>query len=163
MGNGGIIPKMEMLIEFDSIIPQDELIEPKRWRNLGFTISRNTDQEYALNNGSNDFILTFLDDKTIFIGRNKSNLEHKANNRIFYLTGDARYLTAIEGGGLVAIGINLYPPFKVSKDFLESLKASDIEVYSKGNNTIIKGEVSFKEGRSVTVETLRLLLKVNEF
>lgn len=163
MGNGGIVPKMDLLLEFDSTISKAEFLEPKYWRKLGFTISRNTDNEYDLNNGSNDFLLTFLDDKTIFVGPNKDNLSHKSNNRIFYMTGDARYLTRIEGGGLVAMGINLYPPFKTGKDFLESLKKTDLEITSKGKNTVIKGEISFKEGRSVTVETLRLLLRVNEF
>lgn len=163
MGNGGIIPKMDLLLEFDSTISKTEFLEPQHWRKLGFTISRNTDNEYDLNNGSNDFLLTFLDDKTIFIGPNKDNLVNKSNDRIFYMTGDARYLTKIEGGGLVAMGINLYPPFKTGKDFLESLKKTDIEITSKGKNTVIKGEILFKEGRSVTVETLRLMLRVNEF
>jgi hypothetical protein len=163
MGNGGFIPKMDLLLEFDSTISKTEFLEPQHWRKLGFTISRNTDNEYDLNNGSNDFLLTFLDDRTIFIGPNKENLVNKSNDRIFYMTGDARYLTKIDGGGLVAMGINLYPPFKTGKDFLESLKKTDIEITSNGKNTVIKGEISFKEGRSVMVETLRLMLRVNEF
>lgn len=163
MGNGGIVPKIDLLLEFDSTISKIEFLEPQHWRKLGFTISRNTENEYDLNNGSSDFLLTFLDDRTIFIGPNKDNLIHKSNARIFYMTGDARYLTKIEGGGLVTMGINLYPPFKTGKDFLESLKKTDIEITSNGKNSIIKGEISFKEGRSVTVETLRLLLRVNDF
>ena len=162
MGNGGIIPKMELLLEFDSIVHQSELLAPKKWRKLGFTISKNTDYEYALSNGSTQYILLFLDSKTVFIGQNKNNLQEKQNEFIFRMTGDARYLTKIEGGGLVAMGLNLYPPFKVSKDFLESLTKTDVAIYSKGKNTLIQGEVSFKEGKSVTVETIRLILKVND-
>lgn len=163
MGNGGIIPKIDLLIEFDSILSKSAFIQPQSWRNLGFTISQISDQDFNLSNGSNQFILSFLDDQTIFIGSDKASLQNKPNDRLFYLTGDARYLTAIEGGGLVAMSLNLYPPFKTGKDFLESLKKSDLEIVSKGNKISINGEIIFKDNRSVTVEILRLLLRINEF
>ena len=163
MGNGGIIPKMDLLLEFDSIVSKESLVQPQSWRKLGLTISQNSDQEYTLNNGSTQFVLTILNDQTIFIGSDKASLQSKPNDRLFYMTGDARYLTAIEGGGLVAMSLNLYPPFKTGKDFLESLKKSDLEIVSKGNSTLIRGEILFKGNRSVTVETLRLILRINEF
>ncbi len=163
MGNGGIIPKMDLLLGFDSIVPKNNLLDPKLWRKFGFTISKNTAQEYALNNGKSEFKLIFLDEYTFFIGSSTASLEHQVSNRLFYLTGDASYLTKIEGGGLVAMSLNLYPPFKTSKDFLESLKTSDLEIYTKGRNSFIRGDITFREGKSVTVEILRLLLKTNEF
>lgn len=162
MGNGGIIPKVELLLEFDTVVPKNKLIEPKSWRKLGFTLSEKSAQEYVLSNGSTEFLLIILDAKTIFIGPNKTNLSQQQNNRLFHLTGDARYLTKIEGGGLIAMSLNLYPPFRISKDFVESLKTSDVEIYTKNGKSIVRGEISFREKKSVTVETMRLFLKLNE-
>lgn len=163
MGNGGIIPKMELLIEFDSVIHKETFVAPQSWRKLGFTISRSSDEIYQLTNGSSKFILQFLDAKTVFIGPNLDHLSKEKSNRTFYVTGDARYLTKIDGGGLVTMGLNLYPPFRTGKDFLETLKTTDIEIYEKEGNTFIQGEITFREGKSVTVEFMRLLLKINEF
>lgn len=64
----------------------------------------------------------------------------------------------IDGQGFVAGFIKMMPPVKLSKQFLEDVSYFDIRAEQVGDSLEIKGEISIKEGKLMTVEMAKYVM-----
>jgi hypothetical protein len=107
------------------------------------------------------YTLRILDDFTLFFGSNTANLLQEKNSDLFLLEGDLTNLTEINGGGLMAVGLNFYPPYKASKTLFQSLSVAEIKFKSVNGKNKLSGKFEFKNEKTVVTEMLRFLLTLN--
>ncbi len=157
----GAAPMADLLLEFESDIDLNQLYaNEESWRQLGILPADFATS--ALKYGNISYTMKIVNKRTVFIGQNPSNLQHVKNENLFLLKGDLTKLTSIEGGGLIGMGINLYPPYRAGKDFFESVALANIQVSPQKGKYILNGKIRFKENQYPISETLKLFLTISE-
>lgn len=159
-GNGGVIPQMDLLLEFATSIDILQLVNPEKWRKLGCAIDAQGNNLFLLSIGESTFQMQILEEKYLFIGLKKSNLEHRKNQEILVIKGDLKNITKIEGGGFLTVGLNFYPPFKAGKQFAEAVETCDVELKQHNGKVILNGKIDFVEGKTALTELLKVFFTV---
>ena len=162
IGESNILPDGDLLLSFESEIDKKTLIENQiPWQKLGFVIEASTENGLLLLREDKVYTLRILDDKTLFFGLNSANVLQQKNNDLFILEGDMTNLTEINGGGLMAVGLNFYPPYKASKQLFQSFSVANIQFKSSNGKANLIGKFEFKNQKSVMTEMLRFMLTLN--
>jgi hypothetical protein len=162
IGENNILPDGDLLLSFESKLDKKAFVEnQKPWQKLGFVVEASTENGLLLIRDDKAYTLRILDDFTLFFGSNTANLLQKKNIDLFLLEGDLTNLTEINGGGLMAVGLNFYPPYKASKTFFQSLSIAEIKFKSVNGKNKLTGKFEFKNEKTVVTEMLRFLLTLN--
>ncbi len=162
IGENNILPDGDLLLSFDSKLDRKALVENQiPWQKLGFVVEASTPNGLLLIKEEKAYTLRILDDFTLFFGSNTSNLLQKKNTDLFLLEGDLTNITEINGGGLMTVGLNFYPPYKASKTLFQSLSVAEIKFKAINGNNKLTGKFTFKNEKTVVTEMLRFLLTLN--
>jgi hypothetical protein len=162
IGENNILPDGDLLLSFESKLDKKALVEnQKPWQKLGFVVEASTANGLLLIREDKAYTLRILDDFTLFFGSNTANLLQEKNSDLFLLEGDLTNLTEINGGGLMAVGLNFYPPYKASKTLFQSLSVAEIKFKSVNGKNNLTGKFAFKNEKTVVTEMLRFLLTLN--
>jgi len=162
IGENNILPDGDLLLSFESKLDKKALVEnQKPWQKLGFVFEASTENGLLLIREDKAYTLRILDDFTLFFGSNTANLLQEKNYDLFILEGDLTNLTEINGGGLMAVGLNFYPPYKASKTLFQSLSIAEIKFKSVNGKNKLTGKFAFKNEKTVVTEMLRFLLTLN--
>ncbi len=162
IGENNILPDGDLLISFDSKLDRKALVENQiPWQKLGFVVEASTPNGLLLIKEEKAYTLRILDDFTLFFGSNTSNLLQKKNTDLFLLEGDLTNITEINGGGLMTVGLNFYPPYKASKTLFQSLSVAEIKFKAMNGKNKLTGKFAFKNEKTVVTEMLRFLLTLN--
>jgi len=162
IGENNILPDGDLLLSFESKLDKNAFLEnQKPWQNLGFVVEAATENGLLLIRDDKAYTLRILDDFTLFFGSNTANLLQEKNTDLLILEGDLTNLTEINGGGLMAVGLNFYPPYKASKTLFQSLSIAEIKFKSVNGKNKLTGKFAFKNEKTVVTEMLRFLLTLN--
>ena len=162
IGENNILPDGDLLLSFDSKLDRKALVENQiPWQKLGFVVEASTPNGLLLIKEEKAYTLRILDDFTLFFGSNTSNLLQKKNTDLFLLEGDLTNITEINGGGLMTVGLNFYPPYKASKTLFQSLSVAEIKFKAMNGKNKLTGKFAFKNEKTVVTEMLRFLLTLN--
>jgi hypothetical protein len=162
IGENNILPDGDLLLSFDSKLDRKALVENQiPWQKLGFVVEASTPNGLLLIKEEKAYTLRILDDFTLFFGSNTSNLLQKKNTDLFLLEGDLTNITEINGGGLMTVGLNFYPPYKASKTLFQSLSVAEIKFKAMNGKNKLTGKFEFKNEKTVVTEMLRFLLTLN--
>jgi hypothetical protein len=131
------------------------------WQKLGFVVEASTPNGLLLIIEEKAYTLRILDDFTLFFGSNTANLVQQKNTDLFLFEGDLTNITEINGGGLMTVGLNFYPPYKASKTLFQSLSVAEIKFKSMNGKNTLTGKFEFKNEKTVITEMLRFLLTLN--
>jgi hypothetical protein len=74
------------------------------------------------------------------------------------MEGDISNLTEINGGGLGALGLSFYPPFKASKHYFNAIDAVKIELKPVNGKLKLDGKLTMKDKQLVIPEIVRFFL-----
>jgi hypothetical protein len=159
IGENNILPDGDLLLKFESKLDKKAMVENQiPWQKMGFVIEASTPNGLLLIKEEKAYTLRILDDFTLFLGSNTSNLLQKKNTDLFLLEGDLTNITEINGGGLMTVGLNFYPPYKASKTLFQSLSVAEIKFKSMNGKNTLTGKFEFKNEKTVITEMLRFLL-----
>jgi hypothetical protein len=162
IGENNILPDGDLLLSFDSKLDRKALVENQiPWQRLGFVVEASTPNGLLLIKEEKAYTLRVLDDFTLFFGSNTANLVQQKNTDLFLLEGDLTNITEINGGGLMTVGLNFYPPYKASKTLFQSLSVAEIKFKSMNGKNTLNGKFEFKNEKTVITEMLRFLLTLN--
>jgi hypothetical protein len=162
IGENNILPDGDLLLSFDSKLDRKALVENQiPWQKLGFVVEASTPNGLLLIKEEKAYTLRILDDFTLFFGSNTSNLVQQKNTDLFLLEGDLTNITEINGGGLMTVGLNFYPPYKASKTLFQSLSVAEIKFKAMNGKDKLTGKFAFKNEKTVVTEMLRFLLTLN--
>ncbi len=162
IGENNILPDGDLLLSFDSKLDRKALVENQiPWQKLGFVVEASTPNGLLLIKEEKAYTLRILDDFTLFFGSNTANLLQKKNTDLFLLEGDLTNITEINGGGLMTVGLNFYPPYKASKTLFQSLSVAEIKFKAMNGKNKLTGKFAFKNEKTVVTEMLRFLLTLN--
>ncbi len=162
IGENNILPDGDLLLSFDSKLDRKALVENQiPWQKLGFVVEASTPNGLLLIKEEKAYTLRILDDFTLFFGSNTSNLLQKKNTDLFLVEGDLTNITEINGGGLMTVGLNFYPPYKASKTLFQSLSVAEIKFKAMNGKNKLTGKFAFKNEKTVVTEMLRFLLTLN--
>ena len=162
IGENNILPDGDLLLSFDSKLDRKAFVENLNpWQKMGFVVEASTPNGLLLIREEKVYTLRILDDFTLFFGSNTSNLVQRKNTDLFLLEGDLTNITEINGGGLMTVGLNFYPPYKASKTLFQSLSVAEIKFKSVNGKNKLTGKFAFKNEKTVVTEMLRFLLTLN--
>jgi hypothetical protein len=162
IGENNILPDGDLLLSFDSKLDRKALVENQiPWQRLGFVVEASTPNGLLLIKEEKAYTLRILDDFTLFFGSNTANLVQQKNTDLFLLEGDLTNITEINGGGLMTVGLNFYPPYKANKTLFQSLSVAEIKFKAMNGKNKLTGKFAFKNEKTVVTEMLRFLLTLN--
>lgn len=159
VGKETVLPDGELLIHCTKPISKAQFLQADSvWRKWGFTIETVTNNTLILLRENKAYTLRFLDDETLFFGVKTTNILQKSEKHLFLMEGDVSNLTEINGGGLGALGLSFYPPFKASKYYFNAIDAVKIELKPVHGKLKLDGKLTMKDKQLVIPEIVRFFL-----
>lgn len=111
--------------------------------------------------GEQNYILQKLSEREWFFGENEKNVIDSKQQANFVLKGDISMLTKVQGNFLINAGLNFIPGFTPSKQLLQKIKTTTIEIVpSKGKNRL-EGKIVFKDNQAALMALLNFFLDWN--
>jgi len=150
-------PSMDLLLTFHDSINQDSLLKPlyalKNWG-----VKKNSE---GITIGSKKYIIKMLDQKTLFVGSNPSNVSATPPQNIYTLNGDLKSITSVKGAGFILSFLEVMPPFAASKQFFESVENTSFVMKQTNNKLTVDGKLKFKKDKFALTEIIRFGLLFN--
>lgn len=97
----------------------------------------------------------------LYIGVNENPIiKTKNTNQVFLMKGSPNALFNIEGTGLVAQIVQLYPPVQHTKQLFNAIEAFKISATENDSGEIkLDGTIRFEKGKTPSIELLKYMLK----
>jgi hypothetical protein len=102
-----------------------------------------------------------LDQKTLFVGSNPSNVSAISPQNIYTLNGDLKSITSVKGAGFILSFLEVMPPFAASKQFFESVENTSFVMKQTNNKLTVDGKLKFKKDKFALTEIIRFGLLFN--
>lgn len=149
----GLLPalKMNMILEFEDRIDLDKLM---RSFPVDMVTGKNT-----LKMGSILYQLSLLNDNTLFLGVDKSQVRKARFNQVSRVKGNLKALTAIGGSQMVMAFLDVIPAVSASKSFINSTEKVDFSIVQRSNGSCaMNGTLRFKPTINPQHEFTKMLI-----
>ncbi|WP_133122188.1 hypothetical protein [Brumimicrobium salinarum] len=156
-GSTTFLPKIDWLLKFETPLNLKERMKAIESQNDRIEIIDSS----SFKIGSIQYYCQQISEDEIYIGVTKNpKLEKHISTSLPFIKGDPAVTLNIEGEGLIAQIVNVMPPVKNSKDFLEKIEHFEIKIVDQGEDKLgIEGEIKLYEDQLISTELLLLALK----
>lgn len=148
-GSMAVLPNLDCVLRLDDKIQIDSLMKDLNpyYRDLV-----NFEKQH-ITLGDVVYHYTQVSENEIHIGvTEKPKYTAKELKPHYSMNGYPSTILEIEGKGFIAGFIKMMPPVKLSKQFLEEVEHFNIHAEQAGDSLVIKGEISIREEKFMTVE-----------